>query len=208
MSFKSFIAVAIAIFAVTFFSAADGALNAYMSIKGQKQGMFKGGVTQKGREGKIGVIAMSHEIVSPRDAASGLPAGKIQHKPLTVTVEWDSSIFQFYTALFSNETLSEVTIDFFTPSTLGQVGGTGAEVNYVTVKLSNASIASIRSTQPNTKNPELLRYKEYLEVSFTYQKIEVKNNIGGGTAIGNWQGPIGLDAEAQGKVLQLKAANL
>lgn len=208
MSFKSFIAVAIAIFTVTLFSAADGALNAYMSVKGQKQGLFKGGVIQKGREGKIGVIAMSHEIVSPRDAASGLPTGKVQHKPLTVTVEWDSAIFQFYNALFANETLSEVTIDFFAPSMLGQVGGAGAEVNFVTVKLTNASIASIRSQQPNTKDPNQVRYKEYLEVSFTYQKIEVKNNINKGIAIGNWQGLPGLDADENGDSLLLKAAKL
>jgi type VI secretion system secreted protein Hcp len=208
MSFKSFIAVAIAIFTVTLFSAADGALNAYMSVKGQKQGLFKGGVIQKGREGKIGVIAMSHEIVSPRDAASGLPTGKVQHKPLTVTVEWDSAIFQFYNALFANETLSEVTIDFFAPSMLGQVGGAGAEVNFVTVNLTNASIASIRSQQPNTKDPNQVRYKEYLEVSFTYQKIEVKNNINKGIAIGNWQGLPGLGAEEEEGSLLLKAAKL
>ena len=48
------------------------ALNAYLKLKGQKQGPIAGSVTQKGREGKIMVIATSHEIVSPRDAASGV----------------------------------------------------------------------------------------------------------------------------------------
>ena len=33
------------------------ALNAYLKLKGQKQGEIKGSVTQKGREGKIMVIA-------------------------------------------------------------------------------------------------------------------------------------------------------
>lgn len=50
------------------------ALNAYLKLKGQKQGDIKGSVTQKGRENKIMVIAVSHEVVSPRDMASGLPS--------------------------------------------------------------------------------------------------------------------------------------
>jgi len=32
-----------------------------------------------------------HEVVSPRDSSSGLPTGKRQHKPLTVTKEWDAA---------------------------------------------------------------------------------------------------------------------
>jgi type VI secretion system secreted protein Hcp len=32
------------------------ALNAYLKLRGQKQGEIKGSVTQKGREGKILVI--------------------------------------------------------------------------------------------------------------------------------------------------------
>ncbi len=36
------------------------ALNAYLKLTGQKQGDIKGSVTQKGREGKIMVIAASH----------------------------------------------------------------------------------------------------------------------------------------------------
>ena len=38
---------------------ADAALNAYLKLKGQKQGEIKGSVTQKGREGAIAVIAVS-----------------------------------------------------------------------------------------------------------------------------------------------------
>ena len=67
------------------------ALNAYLKLKGQKSGEVKGSVTQKGRENSIMVIAVEHEIISPRDAASGLPTGKRHHKPLTITKEVDKS---------------------------------------------------------------------------------------------------------------------
>ena len=36
-------------------------------------------------------ITFEQEVVSPRDAASGLPSGKRQHKPFTITKELDPS---------------------------------------------------------------------------------------------------------------------
>lgn len=36
-------------------------------------------------------VALSHSVTSPRDAASGLPTGKRQHKPLTVSPESNKS---------------------------------------------------------------------------------------------------------------------
>jgi type VI secretion system secreted protein Hcp len=41
------------------------ALNAYLKLKGQKSGEINGSVTQKGREGKIMVIAVSHDVSFP-----------------------------------------------------------------------------------------------------------------------------------------------
>jgi len=67
------------------------ALNAYMKITGETQGDIVGSVTQSGREDSIMVIGTTHEVVSPRDAASGLPTGKRQHKPFTITKEVDKS---------------------------------------------------------------------------------------------------------------------
>jgi len=43
------------------------ALAAYLSIVAERQGQIRGSVLQKGREGKILVIATHHEIVAPRD---------------------------------------------------------------------------------------------------------------------------------------------
>lgn len=38
-----------------------------------------------------GTAAGTTDIISPRDAASGLPTGKRQHKPITITKEWDKA---------------------------------------------------------------------------------------------------------------------
>ena len=147
------------------------ALNAYLKLKGQKTGDIRGSVIQKGREGKIAVIAVSHEIVSPRDAASGQATGKRVHKPFVITKELDQSSPLLYGALAGNENLTEWELQFFAPRM--SVGtGTGVEVHQYTVKLTNASIASIAFRMANNRDPELAKLAEYEEVAFTYQKIE------------------------------------
>jgi len=79
------------------------ALNAYLTLKGQKQGNINGSVTQKGRENSILVHAFSQEVVSPRDPASGLATGKRQHKPLLIVKEIDKSSPLLWNALINNE---------------------------------------------------------------------------------------------------------
>jgi type VI secretion system secreted protein Hcp len=158
------------------------ALNAYLSLKGQKQGQIKGSVTQKGREGKIMVIAVSHEVVSPRDAASGLPSGRRQHKPFVITKELDKSSPLLYNALVNNENITEWILQFWSP----KPGGAGMEFQHYTVKLTNANIADIRFIMLNNKNPELMRYAEYEEIAFTYQKIEWTWTDGGITSEDEW----------------------
>ncbi len=160
------------------------ALNAYLKLKGQKQGEIKGSVTQKGREGKIAVIAVSHEIISPRDAASGLPTGKRMHKPFVITKELDKSTPLLYNVLVNNENLTDWELQFFQPS------ATGTEKQHYTVKLTNANIASIDFRMLNNKNPELMKFAEYEEVAFTYQKIEWTWNEGGITAGDDWETPL------------------
>ena len=164
------------------------ALNAYLKLKGQKQGEIKGSVTQKGRENKIMVIATSHEIISPRDAASGLPTGKRMHKPFVVTKEIDKSSPLLYNALVNNENISDWELQFWTPQ-LKATSGVGTEVNHYTVRLYNANIASINFRMANNKHPELMKFAEYEEVAFTYQKIEWTWNDGGIMAMDDWEAP-------------------
>ncbi|MEP7126014.1 MAG: type VI secretion system tube protein TssD [Byssovorax sp.] len=164
------------------------ALNAYLKLKGQRSGEIKGSVTQKGRENKIMVIAVSHEIISPRDAASGLPTGKRMHKPFVITKELDKSSPLLYSALTMNENISEWELQFWTPQ-LRATGGVGTEVQHFTVKLTNANIASIAFRMANNKHPDLMKFAEYEEVAFTYQKIEWTWNDGGITAGDDWETP-------------------
>src|SRR5882672_6257648 len=157
------------------------ALNAYLKLKGQRQGQIKGSATERGREDSIVVIAVTHEVVSPRDPASGLPTGKRMHKPLVITKELDRSTPPLYSALVNNENLTEWTLQFWRPDRAG------AEKQNYTIKLTNASIATIQFVMPNNKEPDLARLAEYEQVAFTYEKIEWTWVDGGITAGDSWQ---------------------
>ncbi len=160
------------------------ALNAYLKLKGQTQGDIKGSVTQAGRTDLIMVIAVQHEVTSPRDAASGLPTGKRQHHPFVITKEIDKATPLLYNLLVNNENITEWELQFWRPSP------SGAEVQFYTVKLANASIAWIRSIMPNNKHPDLMKFAEYEEIGFCYQKITWTWMDGGIESMDDWETPV------------------
>jgi type VI secretion system secreted protein Hcp len=162
------------------------ALNAYLKLKGQKHGEVKGSVTQKGREGKIMVIAASHEVLSPRDSSSGQATGKTEHKPFVITKELDKSSPILYDMLVNNENITDWDLQFWRPSS-GSSTGAGVEKQHYKVKLTNARIVDISFHMLNNKNPDLTRYAEYEEIAFVYEKITWIWVDGGITADDDWQ---------------------
>jgi type VI secretion system secreted protein Hcp len=167
------------------------ALNSYLKLTGAKQGDITGSVLQKGREGSIMVVACSHSIISPRDAASGMATGKRMHKPITITANLDKSLPLLYNALVYNENITKWKLQFFSPQT-GQDRTTavGAEKQNYTIELVNGTVASIDFRMLNNLNPELMRYPEYAEISFTYEKITWTWMDGGITASDDWASPV------------------
>jgi type VI secretion system secreted protein Hcp len=156
----------------------------HMTLKGQTQGEIKGGCTQKGREGSIIIFAFDHDIVSPRDIASGLPTGKRQHNPITITKEIDKASPLLFSALCNNENLSEVVFKYWKPSAAGK------EQQYYTITLTNGNIASMKTFFPNMLIAENTRLPHMEQVSFTYQKIVWTFEDGGITAEDDWESPV------------------
>ncbi len=152
------------------------ALNAFLTLKGQKQGQINGGVTQKGHEGSIAVYAVHHEVTSPRDVATGQATGKRQHKPIRITKEIDKSSPLLYKVLVTNEVLSEVVLKFYATNI------NGAEVNSYTIKLANAFIATIDTNMENNKTDPGNKLPVLEDVSFVYQKIDWTWTDGGITS--------------------------
>jgi len=141
------------------------ALNSYLNLTGETLGHIEGGVTQAGREGMMEVYGFSHEVVSPRDAASGLPTGKRQHKPFTITKPVDRASPLLMQALTDNENITAFRLDAWRPSRAGK------EFQFYTIELVNASIAGVRQEQLNNKYPENLSHEVREHITFTYQKI-------------------------------------
>lgn len=160
------------------------ALNAYLTLTGETQGKVNGSVTQAGREDTMEVIGFNHEVVSPRDAASGLPTGKRQHKPIILTKSLDKATPLLMNILTNNENITEWTLRCWRPSRSGR------EEQYYTIELVNASIASIQIEQLNNKYPENMPHEVREHVAFTYQKIIWTWNDGGITAEDDWETPV------------------
>src|SRR5271154_458946 len=140
-------------------AAAAPAPGVNISVIGQKQGDFS-----KGKP--ITVLAISHEIVSPRDPQSGLPTGKRQHMPISVTMQWGPTTPKFLEALVTNENLTSVLIGLLR---------SGKPV--ATITLTNASVSHFVQTGQN------------VQFDMTYQKITWTWLDGGITAEDDWEVP-------------------
>ena len=161
------------------------ALNAYLTLRGKRSGEIKGSVTQKGKEGKILVIAASHKLSTPSNPATAAAVGRKIHSPFIITKELDKSSPLLYNALATNEEITEWKLEFWGPQVKAATGA-GSEVQKYTVKLTGVRITNINFVMPNVKDPELVKYVEYEEVSFSYSKIEWIWTDGGISAVDNW----------------------
>jgi type VI secretion system secreted protein Hcp len=162
------------------------ALNAYLRLEGEKSGKIEGSVTQKGREGRIMVFALSHDVASPIDPDSGQAAGKRRHTPLVVTKELDRASVPLHQAQTTNERFKTWELDFFSPRRTGG-SAAGVEVQHFTIELTGASISSFATRMPNNKDPELTKLETYEEIAFAYEAIEWTWKDGGLTAKDEWQ---------------------
>lgn len=136
-----------------------------ITIQGQQQGTFPG-TTKEGITG----LRFSHMVVSPRDVASGLPSGKRQHRPVVFTKTVGTASPQIFKALVANEGLPSVVVTV--------PGG-------YTIKLTNASVSEVKQyTEVINGAVTVLE-----DVSFTYQKIEVRDPTTGAVAVDDWESP-------------------
>jgi type VI secretion system secreted protein Hcp len=157
----------------------------YMKVIDSKGNEIRGEFEKMKRKGSIEIDAFDHEIMSPRDIASGAATGKRQHKPIKITKEIDKASPLLLKVLCTNEHLTEVVFFFWRPDP----SGTGEEEQYYTIKLTKATISSMRTFFPHTRIKENDVLKHMEEVSFIYQKIEWTITAGGITGEDDWMTP-------------------
>jgi len=166
---------------------------AYIKVQAQKQGTFKGESTRPNRRDWIPVLAFEMALESPRDAQSWLPTGKAKFSPVRIVKEWGAASPQALAACATNETISEVSIEFI------RADADGAEYVYQSVTLTNAAIAAVRrvkgrlprlgedpsgGAQVNDLGPSDTH--EWEEWCLVFQKIEVTDNDGKTSFADDW----------------------
>lgn len=164
----------------------------YVTIRGTRQGQFKGEDLHGQQGNKITGLAFRYGIATPHDA-QGQVSGRRQHDAVLLVKEWDAASPQIFQAITTNEVITEVSFEFLKTTPAGQ------DSPYYTIKLTNASIVKVlmHVDAPTPGTPGDTRELE--EVSFVFQKIEVANLDGHTTAIDDARGVTGGSAGPAGQ---------
>ncbi len=158
---------------------------AYLTLKGQRQGDILGSVTLPNHENSILVHFYTTEIDSTRDPASGAPIGTWVHNPVVILKELDASSPLLWTSFTGNEIFVTWALAFWASSQ--DANGAATETQIYTIRLTNASISSIREFLPDSRDAATPDYPVQQQISFTYQKIEWIWTDGEVTAENSWQ---------------------
>lgn len=166
------------------------AYQAHVSIKGKKQGQFKGeGIQDKRKDKWSPVLTFDMGVQSPRDIATGQASGKRQWSPVRIVKEWGPSSPQLLAACSTNEVLPEVVFEF------SKTNPNGEEYVYQTIKLTDATIASVShftghedgdEGSSSSKHTGAADTLELERVGFTFRKIELTDNDGKTNFADDW----------------------
>jgi len=164
----------------------------YVTIRGTKQGQFKGDDLHGPQGNKIAGLAFRYGLASPHDA-QGLATGRRQHDSVLLVKEWDAASPQIFQAIATNEVITEVNFEFL------KTTAAGVDSLYYTIKLTNASIVkvSMHVDAPTPGAPGDTRELE--EVSFVFQKIEMASLDGHTAAADDARGTNGVSTAATGQ---------
>jgi type VI secretion system secreted protein Hcp len=155
----------------------------YLIVEGDNQGKIEGSCKVKGHEGKILIQAVDHVIEIPKNAQTGLPAGKRIHLPMNVTKEIDKSSPKLFQALTSGEHMKDVTLEYY------RITPKGTEEKYYTVKLENAILTNMRAWTPNCLDAVQKGMGHMEDLAFTYEKVTWTFEPDGIEAEDSWLAP-------------------
>ncbi len=155
----------------------------FITIKGAVQGDFSGEPASSGKRHitNIPILGFDLEVSSPRDLSTGLPTGKRQWRPLTISKEWGPASVQIMAAMVNGENLQSVVI------TELRVNAAGIETPYMEIKLTNAVISDIAVERQGEQTPSGPKSQEIEKVAFIFHKIQVEHKATKSSAQDDWQ---------------------
>jgi len=166
------------------------ATQAYIAVKGQRQGQFKSENTLANRKDRwIPILSFEMDVQAPHDSATGAASGKRQFNPVTIVKKWGAASPQGLSACATNEDLPEVVIEFT------KTNVNGAEYVFQRITLTDATIVEVKRFTHAQDGTLLLRPGEQdaLELdrwSFVFRKIEVADNDGKTSFTDNWSATV------------------
>ena len=136
----------------------------------------KGDSTQTtlGRENSIECLSFEHEVITAREAGSGLATGRRQYKPLKVVKRIDKSTPLLAKALCTNAVI-EGDFKFFRPNPTGD----GTTEQFYTVGIKGGRVASITQRNPDTFEPASSNKPAMEEITFVFHTIKWTYTDGG-----------------------------
>ena len=143
-----------------------------------------GGSEKQGRENTSDVFEVEHQVVAQTDSSTGQATAMRVHSPLRVTKVIDKASPLLFKALCEATTIAEVKLDFYRidPSTR-------SEVLYYSIVLNNCRVTHFHPFMPTSFVPANESFRHMEQVSFVYEKIELRwlpDNI---SAIDEWKRP-------------------
>jgi type VI secretion system Hcp family effector len=143
-----------------------------MHVKGSSQGAFLEDKSRAGK-GRTSCLAVTFRGEVPHDVRDGKHA-VTKHDPIMVTHEWTPATAHFLSALWSNEILDEVKLEF------ARQDKGGKEEVYATLTLTKATVAYVELRSGKEQEPEEGEYRPVADVGLVAEKIEFKLKGEGG----------------------------
>jgi len=144
----------------------------YLSIKGVRQGQFKGTPNLRNSNDWMTGTRFSMQVDVPYDSSTGHPTGRRRYVPLIISKEWGAASLQILQALATSETLNPVILEFI------HTGAEGDESVWQRITLTNASILDVRRYADFGAREIEQGPHEMEDISFVFQKIAVDDLIG------------------------------
>ena len=142
-------------------------------------------ISSMGREGTIECSSFGENSYTPIDAASGLPAGVRQHRPITITKRVDKSSPRLWQAMVTSEQVESAEFRFFRPDS----SGSGAEEHFLTILLEGGFIASMSVGSQDVITGGANAPPPMESVAFTFETITWTYEVGGFTHTDSWSAP-------------------
>ena len=109
-----------------------------ISIKGVKQGQFKGELPNlKQRDDWMAALRFSMALSVPHNELTGVATGRRKHMPIKITKEWGAASPQILQALAAAEVLNPVILEFT------RTNPNGEEMVFQRVTLTNAIVSDV-----------------------------------------------------------------